>query len=237
MTESQTEAKVIEAGEYVLGVMTDAERQDFERRLNQDPELAREVVYWTDHFAAMSRKLVHEPVNPRVWARVDQSLAARKGSTPGESSPFAWLWKGWAVAASAAVVALGVQLFGTNQELGSGPRYVAVMKSPDNSTEWLVEARPNETIRVYQIGGLPIEGNPANMDKSLQLWTKAPSDASPMSLGLMELGKPMELPADMLPQLVEQQLFAVTLEPRKGSPYNDKPTGPIMFKGTAVALR
>lgn len=237
MTESQTEAKVIEAGEYVLGVMTDAERQDFERRLNQDPELAREVVYWTDHFAAMSRKLEQEPVNPKVWSQVDKSLAAQKGSGLVESSPFAWLWKGWAVAASAAVVVLGMQLFGTSQELSSGPRYVAVMKSPDKSTEWLVEARPNETIRVYQIGGLPIEGNPANMGKSLQLWTKAPSDPGPTSLGLMELGKPMELPADMLPKLVEQQLFEVTLEPKEGSPYSDKPTGPIMFIGTAVALK
>ena len=103
MTESQTEAKVIEAGEYVLGVMTDAERQDFERRLNQDPELAKEVVYWTDHFAAMSRNLKQEPVSPRVWSQVDRSLTASKGSGLMESSPFAWLWKGWAVAASAAV--------------------------------------------------------------------------------------------------------------------------------------
>ncbi len=76
MTETtQTEAKIVEAGEYVLGVMTDAERQDFERRLNQDPDLAREVSSWTEHFAAMSRKFDQEPVSPKVWARVDRSIA------------------------------------------------------------------------------------------------------------------------------------------------------------------
>ena len=150
MTETtQTEAKIVEAGEYVLGVMTDAERQDFERRLNQDPELAKEVSSWTEHFAAMSRKFEQEPVNAKVWAKVDRSIAmAGEKASASTASPFAWLWKGWAVAASAAAVVLGVQLLGASQELNEGPRYVAVMKSPDKTTEWLVEARPNDTIRV-----------------------------------------------------------------------------------------
>ena len=237
MTESQTEARIIEAGEYVLGVMTGAERQEFERRLNQEPDLALEVSKWTDHFAAMSRKLEQEPVNAEVWAKVNRSVSNSASTPDSVASPFAWLWKGWAVAASAAVVVLGVQLLGASQELNSGPRYVAVMKSPDKSTEWLVEARQNDTIRVYQIGGLPIEGNPAHMGKSLQLWTKAPTDSGPTSLGLMELGKPMELPADMLPKLVEQQLFEVTLEPAGGSPLLNKPTGEVMFIGNVVALK
>lgn len=237
MTESQTEARIIEAGEYVLGVMTGAERQEFERRLNQEPDLALEVSKWTDHFAAMSRKLEQVPVSPDVWANVNRSVSNAVSTSDSFASPFAWLWKGWAVAASAAVVVLGVQLLGASQELNSGPRYVAVMKSPDKSTEWLVEARQNDTIRVYQIGGLPIEGNPAKMGKSLQLWTKAPTDSGPTSLGLMELGKPLELPADTLPKLVEQQLFEVTLEPAGGSPLVNKPTGEVMFIGNAVALK
>ena len=237
MTESQSEARIIEAGEYVLGVMTGAERQEFERRLNQEPDLALEVSKWTDHFAAMSRKLEQAPVSPEVWAKVNRSVNSSVSAPNAVASTFAWLWKGWAVAASAAVVVLGVQLLGASQELNSGPRYVAVMKSPDKSTEWLVEARQNDTIRVYQIGGLPIEGNPASMGKSLQLWTKAPTDSGPTSLGLMELGKPLELPADMLPKLVEQQLFEVTLEPKDGSPLVNRPTGPVMFIGTAVALK
>lgn len=239
MTETtQTEAKIVEAGEYVLGVMTDAERQDFERRLNQDPELAKEVSSWTEHFAAMSRKFEQEPVSAKVWAKVDRSIAAAGGKTvPTAASSFAWLWKGWAVAASTAVVVLGVQLLGVNQDVNDAPRYVAVMKSPDKTTEWLVEAMPDDTIRVYQIGNLPIEGNPANMGKTLQLWTKAPSDPAPTSLGLMEWGKPMVVRADKLPDLVEQQLFEVTLEPAGGSPLGNRPSGEIMFIGTAVALK
>jgi anti-sigma-K factor RskA len=239
MTETtQTEAKIIEAGEYVLGVMTDAERQDFERRLNQDPELAKEVSNWTDHFAAMSRKFEQEPVSAKVWAKVDHSLTRASETTASVAvAPLAWLWKGWAVAASTAAVVLGVQLLGAGQAPNDGPRYVAVMKSPDKTTEWLVEAMPDDTIRVYQIGNLPIEGNPANMGKALQLWTKAPSDPAPTSLGLMEWGKPMVVPADNLPELVEKQLFEVTLEPAGGSPLGNRPSGEVMFIGTAVALK
>lgn len=236
MTESQTEARTIEAGEYVLGVMTDAERAEFERRLNQEPDLAKEVVYWTEHFVAMSRKLEQEPVSPKVWARVERSVNVNGKAESTVVSSFAWLWKGWAVAASAAVVVLGVQLLGASQGGGDAPRYVAVMKSPDKTTEWLVEAMPNDTIRVYQIGNLPIDGNPANMGKTLQLWTKAPSDAGPTSLGLMEWGKPMVVRADKLPDLVEKQLFEVTLEPAGGSPLGNRPTGEVMFIGNAVAL-
>ncbi len=235
MTQAQTEANVVEAGEYVLGVMTDAERDEFERRLNQEPELANEVKQWTEHFVRMSRNLPRQAVAPSVWKRVEATLwPAPMAKAVGDG--LAWLWKGWALAASAAAVVLGVQFFQASQQISDGPRYVAVMKSPDKSTEWLVEARPNATVRVYQIGGLPIEGDPAAMGKSLQLWTKAPSDAGPTSLGLMELGKPLEIPADMLPALVDQQLFEVTLEPAGGSPLGNRPSGEIMFIGTAVAL-
>ncbi|HEX4917366.1 MAG TPA: anti-sigma factor [Limnobacter sp.] len=235
MTESQAEAKVVEAGEYVLGVMSDAERQDFERRMAQDPELAREVRQWTEHFSAMSRKLEQQPVNPEVWNRVNASL--HKSTEPEQSpTPLSWLWKGWAIAASAAALVLAVNLNTQQMQEAQGPRYVAVMKSPDKSTEWLVEARPGGMLRVYQVGGLPIDGNPAAMGKSLQLWTKAPGDAAPTSLGFVKLGEPLELPADVLHTLVDQQLFEVTLEPKDGSPYGNKPSGPVMFIGTAVAL-
>lgn len=237
MTESQTEARIIEAGEYVLGVMTDAERQAFEQRLNQEPELAKEVQQWTEHFSAMSRRLPQQAVNPAVWVKVTRSLDAGTRAEPVAPAPaLSWLWKGWALAASGAAVALGVQLFMASQEINQGPRYVAVMNSMDKSTEWLVEARPDDMVRVYQIGGLPIEGDPVTMGKSLQLWTKAPTDSAPTSLGLVELGKPMALPSDMMPKVMDQQWFAVTLEPAGGSPLGNKPTGEVMFRGTAVAL-
>ncbi|HEX4879874.1 MAG TPA: anti-sigma factor [Limnobacter sp.] len=235
MTEPQAEARVVEAGEYVLGVMSDAERQDFEQRMAQDPSLANEVKQWTEHFSAMSRRLAQEQVNPAVWGRVSASLE-KSASAVEQTNPLAWLWKGWAIAASAAVLVLAFNLNTQPVQEPQGPRYVAVMKSPDKSTEWLVEARSGGVLRVYQIGGLPIEGNPSTMGKSLQLWTKAPQDKAPTSLGFVKLGEPLELPAQTLHALMEQQLFAVTLEPEQGSPYADRPSGPVMFAGTTVAL-
>lgn len=235
MNETPQESKVIDAGEYVLGVMDDTQRSAFEARMAQDPALAQQVKEWTEHLAAMSTKLPQQPVNPAVWVGVSRALdtlldkpAAQQGSS------WAWLWKGWAVMASAASVVLAVQLGGA-VKTSDQPRYIVVMKSPDLKTEWLVEARPNEKIRLYQIGQLPLEQSPSALGKSLQFWTKAPTDAGPTSLGLVELGKPLELPADVLPKLVDQQLFEVTLEPKDGSPLN-RPTGPILFVGNAVAI-
>lgn len=237
MTESAEETRTVEAGEYVLGVMTAQERQAFEVRLNQEPALAEAVKTWTEHFANMSRNLEQVPVSPTVWARVNQSMQKTEAAGANRQSWFApWFVKTWAIAASVVAVALAVPILNGGTAANNGPHYVAVLKSPDKSTEWLVEALPNDTVRVYQIGSLPIEGNPAAMGKSLQLWTKAPTDSAPTSLGLMELGKSMVLPASALPTLVDEQLFVVTLEPKMGSPYSNKPTGDVMFIGEAVAL-
>ncbi|MCQ8895496.1 anti-sigma factor [Limnobacter humi] len=236
MSELQAEDRVMLAGEYVLGVMTDAEKSDFETRMAQDAALATEVQFWTEQLSAMSRKLPLQPVRPVVWDNIRRSVATERAPAKvADGGAFGWFWKGWSFAASAAAVVLAVQLLGV-QSANTGPRFVAVMNSPDHKTEWLVEATPKGTVKVYPIGQLSLPDNASLDGKALQLWTKAPQDAGPTSLGLMELGKPMELPASALPRLVEEQLFEVSLEPHTGSPYKDKPTGPVVLIGKTVAL-
>lgn len=244
MTEHQADSpediRVIEAGEYVLGVMPEGERSAFETRLNQDPELAREVRNWTEQFTRMAANIpAASAVNPAVWTGVAariQNPSARAGKA-GLSGWWGRLVQGWAVAASVVAVVLSVQVLGGAEPATGGARYVAIMKSPDNSTEWLVEAAPDNMVRIYQLGGSPVQGGAAGVQgKSLQLWTKGPSDATVRAVGLVELGKPWVLPAQALSGLTDQQLFAVSLEPAGGSPYADKPTGPVVLAGKTVAL-
>lgn len=250
MTDQNQEMNQIEAGEYVLGVMTDGERRDFERRVMQSPDLQREVKVWQEHFSSMSRKLPTTKVSPGVWSGIDQRIQAGKGGhgasadsqvsqNAGSASSAGWLnrlWKGWAVAATAALVVLSVNV-SQQSALDAAPRYMAVMKSPDQQSEWLIEAIADGQVRLYQIGALPVQPETQEISaKSLQLWTKAPGAASPTSLGLVKLGEPWIIPAEALPDLMQEQIFEVTLEPEKGSPYADRPTGPVMFIGRTVAI-
>ncbi|GLR25422.1 anti-sigma factor [Limnobacter litoralis] len=238
MSESQTDLKHMDAGEYVLGVLSDSERRDFEARMAQDPALTRAVQDWTDHFATLSTRIDAPPAPGGVWRRISSSLDTEGNkSSIGSSRWLSTLWKGWAVGATVALVGVSSQLFSVHSPAA---RYVAILKNPQpggnlDQGEWLVEAQANGTVALYQIGRLPLQTPPQEQGKSLQFWTKEPGAKGPTSLGLVELGKPLVLPASALPALMDQQLFEVTLEPRNGSPY-DKPSGPVLLVGRAVAL-
>lgn len=229
------EHKVALAGEYALGLLEGQEKQEFEAQLANDAELRQLLASWTGHFARLSEKLPRKEVPAHVWTDISRHIyQERKQQSSSSCAQSNSLWKGLALAASVAAVALGVSLYQVQVEQSSD-RFMAVMKSPDGKSEWLVEARANQKVAVYQIGQLPDNAQDAQ-DKSLQLWTKPPGAKGPTSLGFVELGKPLVLPAEMLPALVDNQLFEVTLEPKAGSPYGDRPSGPIMFVGKAVAL-
>ncbi|MDD2546343.1 MAG: anti-sigma factor, partial [Burkholderiaceae bacterium] len=68
-----------------------------------------------------------------------------------------------------------------------------------------------------------------------EFWTKAGGWSGPVSLGLVQPGKPLQIALDKLPPLQPNQLFELTLEPPTGSPIG-KPTGPIQFIGRAVQV-
>lgn len=221
------------SGEYVLGLLQGDALANFTKRLEQEPTLRAEVAFWENQFAQFSVQLKSERPSAKGWAKIEQRLLG-KASQPSSKSWLGWLTGAWATVATGAAVALAVNLFMVAQP-NNEARYMAVMKSPDNTSEWLVEATQGGKLKLYQIGDLPSLDALNEPDKAFQFWTKPPGAKGPTSLGLVQLGKPLELPADALPALVDKQLFEVTLEPASGSPY-DHPTGPIVFVGRAVAL-
>jgi anti-sigma-K factor RskA len=95
---------------------------------------------------------------------------------------------------------------------------------------WIVQASASGAIRLAPLGSTPVAPG-----KSLQLWTKADGWKGPVSLGLVEPGKPLEIKQAALPAVQPNQLFEITLEPQDGSPIG-RPTGPILYIGRAVQL-
>ena len=57
-------------------------------------------------------------------------------------------------------------------------------------------------------------------------------ERGPVSVGLMDQARTLQLSLKDLPPPGPDQLFEITLEPAGGSP-TGRPTGPVLMKGTA----
>jgi anti-sigma-K factor RskA len=140
-------------------------------------------------------------------------------------------WQSLTGLAAAAAVVLGWIAF-VGRPVDTGVRYTAVLQAPDSKDAgWLVEADARKYVRLT-----PLVRTSVPSDRALQFWTKPEGAAGPTSLGLVPPDRVTVVPASALPALGERQLFEITLEPEKGSPIG-RPTGPILYVGTAVAIQ
>lgn len=125
------DAKSRIAAEYVLGLASRPLARAVRRRMRRDAELAAAVAQWETSLHTLADAVPAQDVpDDRVWSRIAAELpvsvtpapvmaAAAPARAPAASpGPVAsvrhwwqnlWLWQGWAVAASAAAVVLGLQ--------------------------------------------------------------------------------------------------------------------------------
>jgi anti-sigma-K factor RskA len=80
---------------------------------------------------------------------------------------------------------------------------------------------------------LPLTSIEVPRGRALQVWTLPSRERGPVSVGLMNQARTLELSLSNLPATRPDQLFEITLEPETGSP-TGRPTGPILFKGNAA---
>lgn len=223
------------AGEYVLGLLGPDEVALIEGRLARDKALAMAVAYWQGRLADLDDTATPATPAADLWPRIEASLAARPPIlAPSRPSLLerAWssltLWRGFATAATAAVIGLAVVL-GT---AAPAPVVIAVLVSPDGTTTGaIVEAYADGSIKLVPITDILVpEG------KALQVWTLWDRARGPVPLGLMQQGESVQLAAASLPVPQPEQLYEITLEPAAGSP-TGRPTGPILYKGLAARPR
>ena len=224
------------AGEYVLGTLTQARRRAVEAALPHDAALRAAVGYWEERLLPLATLVEPVAPPPSLWPRIERSLgpAARPASAPAAATGAWWerlgLWRalaagGFAAAAIMAAV-VGIRLHDVQQ-----PRYMVVLAAPqDAAPGWVLKLVDDDTLRLE-----PLVNTPVPEQRALQLWTKADDWKGPVSLGLVKPGATVDVKLDKLPKIVPNQLFEITLEPAAGSPL-DRPTGPILYIGRAIAL-
>jgi anti-sigma-K factor RskA len=213
------------AAEYVLGVLSAAERREVERRLAREPALASEVALWEERLSGLTDAVV--PVAPpdAVWSRIERAIAAvTRPPSVWQSLTF---WRSLAIAsatlAAASIVALAyiglvpgarVPLMATLGGSAGQPNFVASVTATGNTLVIVPAALLTNDPRAYE------------------LWLIPTGETRPRSLGLIQPGQPIriEIPSELAGRVTPDATLAVSLEPPGGSP-TGLPTGPVIAAG------
>ncbi|MBX2885924.1 MAG: anti-sigma factor [Granulosicoccus sp.] len=242
----------LQAGEYVIGTLSLAERTTFAKLVESDPDALRRVVWWETRLAHLDRDVV--PVDPpaAVWQGIQQRL--QHGNTRQSATQVADLaeasrrirdqqqslsvWRGFAALASAACLVLAITLWTQQSDRpGSGEIValsydgISIITDSDNRPLWVIDASVSDKkLRITTVG-LP----DTQPDKSFELWMVKANDQGVSSMGLL----PLEVAQSVIintPTFKEDGVaFAVSLEPTGGSP-EAVPTGPVLYSGPIQKL-
>jgi anti-sigma-K factor RskA len=224
------------AGEYVLGLLEGAAKLDAERRLESDATFAREVEAWRARFAAFDDSADPHPAGTALWSKIETGVS---GPAPREAnSPIAWS-RFWNNLAALRAIALGASLATLLLAVGLGIAIRAATQQPLMVAVLLDGNRPGAVVHAFADGRVvlvPIAGINVPPGRALEVWTLPSRERGPVSVGLMNQARTLQLSLKDLPPPGPDQLFEITLEPATGSP-TGRPTGPVLFKGnTALAL-
>lgn len=221
------------AGEYVLGTLSAGERRRVELSLPHEAALRAAVAAWEARLLPLAAMAGPAEPSPQLWARVEASLVGRSRPAPAADARRWWerlgVWR--ALAATGFALAALMAVVPRLQAPVAAPRYMVVLAAPNNMAPgWIVQVDSAGSLKL-----VPLVPTSIAPDKSLQLWTKGDGWKGPVSLGLVQPGKAVDISLASLPPLQANQLFEITLEPKSGSPIK-RPTGPILYIGRAVRM-
>lgn len=242
---SARDDRMARAGDYVLGLMDEAERLRAEADMATDAEFRAAVDSLAARMATLDDTAGRDPVPEGMWAAIEARLgeadadAAPASSSAVDSPPSPPVvdlaarrrqatWRPALMAAGIAA-ALGVgYLAGTTLSPRPQPVVVVVLDTPDAVPGAIFEAFADDTVRI-----VPLRDFAVPEGKTLQVWTLYDPAVGPVSLGTLPRATPAVLRGPDQPLPKADQLYEITLEPAPGSP-TGKPTGPILVKGFAT---
>ncbi|MHB0704686.1 anti-sigma factor [Roseomonas mucosa] len=249
MIPTDPEALDAMAAEHVLGTLDAREAEAVRQALPSHKALREAVAGWEARLAPLQVLPVPEAPPAALWGRIEASLAAAgaveaprgvSGVLPADrpAGPLSnrrahrgmgakeWLWRSWAIGASAVAAGLAAFLVLRPAET---PRLMTVLLTSRDQPAWLVETEG---------GGLRLAGinaTPTEAGQVRQLWALPPGATVPVSLGLLPAGGQISV----APGLVRPEpgmLIEISLEPAGGSP-TGRPSGPVQFIGRLAPAR
>lgn len=245
---TNNEQRMARAGDYVLGLMSDDERERAEQDMERDTAFREAVLTAAQHFHKLDLTAAPETVPSDLWQKVSERIAdlpqmqtGEKAATPPSGPPIAanarpkgiglhsfGNRRGFAIAASL-LAACAIGYFGALATATKPqPVVVVVLDTPANQPGAIFEAYADDSVRI-----LPLEEFTVPAGQTMQVWTLYDKAIGPVSLGTIGTkATEVRLQGPHLPLPKPEQLYEITLEPAPGSP-TGKPTGPILVKGFA----
>ena len=222
------------AAEFALGTLSADEQREAEALLASDAAFAGMVKAWERRLIPLALALEPIEAPPRIRGAVMKAIA---GDAAGSETVVSWkrkasAWRLATVGTSAIAASLAAFiLVGKPSGPPTDQRYVAVLQAEGPGPAFLASIDlANGSISVRTMGAVAQPG------KSYELWAVGGGRDKPQSLGVIDAT--FRIPASKLgkidPAVLNDTLFAVSLEPEGGSP-TSQPTGPVMFTGKLVA--
>jgi anti-sigma-K factor RskA len=221
------------ASEYVLGTLRGGARRRFAQMMMSDAVLREAVAAWEAHLTPLAEHV--EPIAPpkRVWNNIESRIG---GSAPARAAPETsgfWssltFWRGLGFATTTAAAVLLAFTLRTTPAVNNEPMMMAVLEDKGEA-RMIVEQPKSGYLMVKMIK--PWVGGE---DKSMELWV-IPKDGAPRSLGLLnDTGDTKLAKPDMDIRLTDGTVFALSKEPRGGSP-TGAPTGMVLCKGVIARM-
>lgn len=224
------------ADEYVLGLLDEDDRQRVDDQIEQNADLRAAISASRERFLPLDISVDAVVPSADLWSRIDSLLADTPSAEnsqlrqPASNDNSRSLWKRTAIASLAATVLLAAGL-GWSLMRTAEPVVIAILLNEAGEPQAIVEDFSNEHARIRLLADFTVpEG------KTMQVWTLPNRDMGPISLGLLDEHRSASLETPRLPKPTDKQLYEITLEETGGSP-TGRPTGPILVKGLASAIR
>lgn len=225
------------AAEYVLGTLSHAERSEAEARRARDPAFDAAVLGWERRLGPLAEDVAGVQPPPDLYNKIRAriGLASNVVSFTAREQGIirrANRWRTMAAGMTAVAASLaGVVVWQDYQRRQMPTQYVAVLQADKTLPAFLltVDTKTN----MFVISAMQ---KPAEAEKSYQLWLVHDDMAQPKSLGVFDESemdvRPMA-PAGKMHDMMMDGTYAVSLEPKGGSP-TGSPTGPVVFSGKLV---
>jgi len=225
------------AAEFVLGTLDATERAQIEDRRLVEPQLEALIRGWEARLGPLDAAFPEIEPPSGLFQSIEAQIKDRKLKISPANDNLVALkrqlarWRAAAMGAGALAASLFVGLAVENVNMASAPKnFVAVLQKDAVSPAFIVAVDVDaRTLTVRPVS------ETAPLGKSYELWMINDKVGAPKSLGVVQ--KAGFTKADQLkqysPDVVENAVYAVTLEPEGGSP-NGKPSGAPLFTGRLI---
>jgi anti-sigma-K factor RskA len=231
------------AAEYVLGTLRGGARRRFAQMMKKDATLRNVVSAWEQHLTPLAERI--PALNPpkRVWSNIESRIsgtparvALQNAQAPSKASETGGFWRSLAfwrglgfATTSLAAVLLTLTLRTNPVAPTTEPMMMAVLE--DQGEARMIVEQPKSGYLMVKMVKPWVGGE----DKSMELWV-IPKDGAPRSLGLLnDTGDTKLAKPDMDIRLTDGAVFALSKEPRGGSP-TGAPTGMVLCKGVIARM-